>query len=77
MIRHCVAHPFGAAYGRSSQQAAMLEPGEGSHPPSIGIRECGVPGCEKPTLRSVFQFGGEGDRQVKILKATNHANHTF
>ncbi len=34
MIRHCVAHPFGAACGRSSQQAALLEPGEGSHPPS-------------------------------------------
>ena len=27
MIRHCVAHPFGAACGRSSQQAALLEPG--------------------------------------------------
>ncbi len=33
MIRHCVAHPFGAAVGRSSQQAALLEPGAGSHPP--------------------------------------------
>ena len=38
MIRHCVAHPFGAAVGRSSQQAALLEPGKGSHPPSMGIR---------------------------------------
>jgi len=34
MIRHCVAHPFGAAVGRSSQLAALLEPSEGAHPPS-------------------------------------------
>ena len=60
MIRHCVAHPFGAAVGRSSQQAALLEPGEGSHPPSMRIREHGSPDAKKPTLRSVFQFGGEG-----------------
>ena len=60
MIRHCVAHPFGAAVGRSSQQAALLEPGEGSHPPSMGIRFCCATRCKKPTLRSVFQFGGEG-----------------
>jgi len=33
MICHCVAHPFGAAVGRSSLQAALLEPGAGSHPP--------------------------------------------
>ena len=54
MIRHCVAHPFGAAVGRSSQQAALLEPGEGSHPPSMRIREHGNPDAKKPTLRSVF-----------------------
>ena len=60
MIRHCVAHPLGAAVGRSSQQAALLEPGEGSHPPSMGIRFCCATRCKKPTLRSVFQFGGEG-----------------
>ena len=58
MIRHCVAHPFGAAVGRSSQQAALLEPDEGSHPPSMGIRFCCATRCKKPTLRSVFQFGG-------------------
>ena len=34
MIRHYVAYPFGAACGRSLQQAALLEPGEGSYPPS-------------------------------------------
>jgi len=54
MIHHYVAHPFGAAYGRSSQQAALLEPDEASHPPSIGIGCCYVTRCKKPTLRSVF-----------------------
>ena len=62
MIRHCVAHPFGAAVGRSSQQAALLEPGEGSHPPSMGIRFAVPPDAKSPTIRSGFQFGGEGDR---------------
>ncbi|MNV75019.1 hypothetical protein D3C71_1682800 [compost metagenome] len=60
MIRHCVAHPFGAAVGRSSQQAALLEPGEGSHPPSMGIRFAVPPDAKSPTIRSGFQFGGEG-----------------
>ena len=67
MIRHFVAHPFGAAVGRSSQQAALLEPGEGSRPPSMGIRFCCATRCKKPTLRSVFQFGGEGGIRTLIL----------
>jgi len=56
MIRHCVAHPFGAACDRSSQQAALFEPNEVSHPPSIGIGCCHVTRCKKPTLRSVFKI---------------------
>ncbi len=47
MIHHCVAHPFGATCGRSSQQAALLEPDEASHPPSIGIGCCHVTRCKK------------------------------
>jgi len=39
MIRDCVAHPFGAASGRSSRQAALLEPRRGfSFEPSIRCR---------------------------------------
>ncbi len=76
MIRHCVAHPFGAAVGRSSQQAALLEPGEGSHPPSMGIRFCCATRCKKPTLRSVFQFGGEGGIRT-LAFAVHHSNITF
>ncbi len=53
MIRHCVAHPFGAACGRSSQQAALLEPGEGSHPP-LRDELMTLPQSKKPTIRSVF-----------------------
>ena len=73
MIRHCVAHPFGAAVGRSSQQAALLEPGEGSHPPSMGIRFCCATRCKKPTLRSVFQFGGEGGIRT-LVRVHHHPN---
>ncbi len=60
MIRHCVAHPFGAACGRSSQQAALLEPGEGSHPPSVGIRFAVLPEAKNRPSGRFFKFGGEG-----------------
>ena len=62
MICHCVAHPFGAAVGRSSQQAALLEPGAGSHPP-LSASVFAFAGKQKTDPEVGFsRFGGEGDR---------------
>ncbi len=69
MIRHCVAHPFGAAVGRSSQQAALLEPGAGSHPP-LSASVFAFAGKQKTDPEVGFsRFGGEGDRQIKVHRS--------
>ena len=54
IIRHYVAHPFGAACGCSSQQAALLEPGEGSNPPSVVIRFAVLPEAKNRPLGRFF-----------------------
>ncbi len=54
MIRHCVAHPFGAACGRSSRQTALLEPDEGAPPFLFHMSGKCFPKAKKPTIRSVF-----------------------
>ncbi len=69
MIRHCVAHPFGAAVGRSSQQAALLEPSEGSHPPS-STSALRFPQKQKTDHQvGSFEFGGEGG--IRTLEITH------
>ncbi len=54
MIRHDVAHHFWAACGRSSQHAALLDPGEAL---SLSLRDEPriLPQSKKPTIRSVYQ----------------------
>ena len=76
MIRHCVAHPFGAAVGRSSQQAALLEPSEGSHPPSL-TSALRFPQKQKTDHQvGSFEFGGEGGIRTLILTCCS-TNITF
>ncbi len=76
MIRHCVAHPFVAAVGGSSQQAALLEPSEGSHPPSL-TSALRFPQKQKTDHQvGSFKFGGEGG--IRTLTFVYHStNITF